>query len=186
MSLPNFSSHLLVRYGAMRELASVEFATDQQIVADFARGQLVVVDCGRGPELAEVVSANSRFGNPASGRFIRNATAQDELLHAHLERISTQVTLACSEQLAEQNRTETIVSIEVMLDCQTLFFHFLQPPDNGDDQLLHSLRHTFQTEFNKDPFVQKVLTGCGPGCGSLSASKCGSNCSSCTLSCKLS
>lgn len=153
------------------------------------RGDRVVVDLGKGPEAAEVVRVGIYL--ETEGTLIRRFSPEDEYLEGVLREITDAAYRRCDEWLQEHQPHLTLLGIEPMLDCQTVYFHFLSEPETKE--ILDRLLEIYQSELDHNPQVKKVAVGCG-NCGtsdhalkshdSTSKNR-GHGCSSCSVRCSI-
>lgn len=173
---------VLVRAGCNRQLIHVEIR-DTAIGNEFRRGQRVIVDYGRGEEVGHVVGTEST--GEATGFLVRPMAVEDELLDGHLREIAESSLEKSIQWLEDAQANETLLEIEPMLDCQTVFFHFLAPPTSP--QIVDELLKIYSDELDTNSFVERVRKGCGPTCGQPNSDSrgCGSNCSTCKVKCSI-
>lgn len=183
---------IMVRYGVNSTVASVHVPrslVDSSQIAEVLqrRGSRIVIDCGRGPEIAETLGA-TKFRMEAAGVLVRVASVEDELISAQLAEIAQSALLKCNNWLDGENRSEVLLQIEPLLDGQTVFFHFLEQPSPSFQDQLEELLRVYEEELASSEFVKKVATGCGPGCGTTerTGAGCGSSCSGCSVRCSVS
>lgn len=185
---------IMVRYGVNPIVASVKVPkslVDSSPIAEVLerRGSRIVIDCGRGPEIAETLGATKFRMEASAGVLVRVASVEDELISVQLTEIADSALLKCNSWLERENHSDVLLQIEPLLDGQTVFFHFLEQPSSASFQdQLGELLKIYETELSNSAFVKKVATGCGPGCGTAerSGAGCGSSCSGCSVRCSVS
>lgn len=183
-SSPTYSQStcLLARYGwqgLVGRLALSEMATDAEQIRLMQRGERIIVDVGRGLETAESLGP-CRGAQQTTGVALRVMTGEDQLLHAQLQQLGQLARDRAASWLSTTKTANVLLNVEPLLDGRTLLFHFLNQVDEVVQLELDHLIRLYEEEVASDPFVQKVIRGCGPNCGSPSAI--GSGCKSSSTS----
>lgn len=183
---------IMVRKGVNAEVACVQVSqslinSDSTLESLERRGCRVVIDCGRGPEIAESLGV-TKLKVAATGVLVRLAGVEDELVSRQLTEIASKAMFKCSSWLEDADLCEVLLHIEPLLDGQTVYFHFLEKPGESFQDQLGELLSIYESELSSSAFVKKVATGCGPGCGTSdrSGAGCGSSCSGCAIRCAVS
>lgn len=154
------------------------YVADVEPASALKRGEQVVIDSGRGPEIAEVVCSSTKV-NQSLAKLVRPASVEDIVLNAHLEEIADKALNRCTAWLESQHNAAVLTAIEPLLDCKTVYFHFLGV-DCGEWELSQLLRY-YEMELGEDDFVKRVMTGCGPNCGSGGCGSAQTGCVGCAL-----
>ncbi len=194
MSELSSEKSIMVRYGVNPMVASVKVPrslVDSSPIAGVLerRGSRIVIDCGRGPEIAETLGATKFKMESSAGVLVRVASVEDELISAQLAEIAQSALMKCNNWLERENHSDVLLQVEPLLDGQTVFFHFLEQPSSSNFQdRLGELLRIYEVELTNSAFVKKVAEGCGPGCGTTerSGAGCGSSCSGCSVRCSVS
>jgi cell fate regulator YaaT (PSP1 superfamily) len=158
---------------------------------DLVRGDRVICRTGRGLEIGTVLCESVRratdLDEPSStGRFVRPADANAELLWAKLQELSFDAAGACEGYLRENGLDDVLLDVEPMLDGRTLYFHFLGEPSQAVSDRIGELAEVYRQSVIASPFAQRVEVGCGPDCGTESKGGCGTSggCAVCTVASK--
>ena len=117
--------------------------------------------------------------NQSLAKLVRPASVEDIVLNAHLEEIADKALNRCTAWLESQHNAAVLTAIEPLLDCKTVYFHFLGV-DCGEWELSQLLRY-YEMELGEDDFVKRVMTGCGPNCGSGGCGSAQTGCVGCAL-----
>lgn len=192
VKLKNDQRHAVTQFGVMSIVGLIPIGDDRQL----ERGDWIVCQTGRGLEIGCVrsIGTNRSPENTAdqfAGHFVRMATDSDHMAQSRLDDKKHVGLEACSQWLAEQGSTEVLLDVDVMLDGQRLYFHFLGDNDTFDPALNDQLVEIYDRVTGIRQFTQTVSEGCGPDCGSDGSGchtdgNCGSGgsktgCSSCGL-----
>jgi hypothetical protein len=182
----NSTGRLLVRHGWDNQIAVVEVAPEVELENSLPkRGERVAIECGRGIEVGECLGPCSVQEEIANGKLIRKMSIEDELLDGHLRELANRALNRCLDWLNEFAPDQVLLEVEPLLDGRTLFFYFLNDPDDCVQEHLDRLVTLYDQEVRNSEFAQKVEAGCGPGCGTSSAKSGCSNCSSCSVGCRV-
>jgi hypothetical protein len=150
----------------------------------FKRNDRLIVQSPRGIEAGRFLGTCSPDPVPM-GQVIRRMTAEDQLLDSHLQEFGRKAFQRCAQWLDENRHQAVLLEVEPLLDCKTLFFHFLSGTDPLIQQHVDQLVRLYEAEVAASEFVRQVAQGCGPGCGTEVAAGCGASagCSQCQADC---
>ncbi len=192
--------HYAVRVGVHGQVG--RFAAPSE---KFTRGSAVICRTQRGLEVGSVLTAirfasQSNVEEPAvaasqamgrshddaatDGHIVRRMTAEDQLLWGHLQGLASDAAESCQKWLEANNSVNQLIDVEPLLDGKTLYFHFLNQPNEETDAQIDKLVEIFQQTVETSEFRKLLEHGCGPGCGTDKATRgCGTACASCTTKC---
>lgn len=171
----------LVRVGSGGETVSIQCGA-----YPLNRGARVVCRTKRGLEIGTVLCESATEQLDESGRFIRPADANDELLWSKLLELSCDAAELCQQHLREHGLDDVLLDVDPMLDGRTLYFNFLGEPSQAAGDRMAELAEVYRASVAASPFAQRVEVGCGPDCGSESKSGCGTSggCVACSVASK--
>ncbi len=166
-----------VRIGAMADVHSL------QAPSGLVRGRRMLVRTGRGVELAEVIAeqAGRLPAEDSAVRFLRQTTAEDEMLLERLERHKREAVEACREALANSGSPAVLLDVDQIFDGGTLLLHYLGPVDPLATSATRTIVERYESIVRSREFAQLLSEGCGPGCGTGESSGCGGGCDGCSL-----
>jgi hypothetical protein len=130
----------------------------------------VVCQTGRGLEIGRVrlllTAADGGAQEDIVGPILRVATESDLLTRQRIERAAPAGIDACNRWLGDNGFSQIVLDVDVPLDGQRLYFHFLGDVDRSLEAVTESLVELFDQTAGIRRFTQAVITGCGPQCGS--------------------
>lgn len=129
----------------------------------------VVCQTGRGLEMGRVkllLSDDAVSESELVGPVLRVATDADLLTRQRIERAVPQGIEACNLWLGENGFAQIVLDVDVPLDGQRLYFHFLGDVDRSLESATDKLVELFDKTTGIRSFTQAVAVGCGPNCGS--------------------
>lgn len=129
----------------------------------------VVCQTGRGLEMGRVkllLTDDSMAESELVGPVLRVATDADLLTRQRIERAVPQGIDACNLWLGENGFAQIVLDVDVPLDGQRLYFHFLGDVDRSLESVTDQLVELFDKTTGIRSFTQAVAIGCGPNCGS--------------------
>ncbi len=160
----------LVRVGYQHEITSVHTGA-----ISLNRGDQIIFRTPRGVEMGQVLAATNPeyIETTGTGKFIRKARQEDELLWRQLTRLSVDASTACQSFLEAQSIPDVLLEVEPLIDGRTLYFHFLGTPSLETEQHVQKLSEVYQKSVASSRFAVLLEHGCGPGCGTKEKSGCG-------------
>jgi hypothetical protein len=166
-----------VRLGSHRVCS--EMAAGAQILK---RGDRIVCRTQRGLEIGTVLGT-CQGDAVAAGKWLRYASAIDELLWDNLLKLSGGAAVSCQAHIDAIGAGDILLDVEPLLDGKTLFFHFLGEPSARTSEALERLIDIYAHSVATSKFARAVEEGCGPDCGTSTKSGCGTSggCSTCSV-----
>jgi hypothetical protein len=166
-----------VRLGSQR--ACCEIAAGAQALQ---RDDRIVCRTQRGLEIGTVLGT-CQGDAVAAGRWLRFASAGDELLWDNLVQLSGVAAVSCQTHIDTLGTGDILLDVEPLLDGKTLFFHFLGEPSARTSEALERLIDIYANSVATSRFAKALEEGCGPGCGTSAKSGCGTSggCSTCSV-----
>lgn len=160
----------VVQIGALPILTRVTIPSEQTV----SRDQWIVCQTGRGLEMGRICDVDSgrtagrSLGQDSSGstQFLRIASDSDLLAMSRLENRKPEGLEACCQWLADQQCAALLLDVDITLDGQRLYFHFLEDGLPLPLSLESDLADVFDQATGIRQFTSAVSTGCGPDCGS--------------------
>ncbi|MBL8892625.1 MAG: hypothetical protein JNL67_21795 [Planctomycetaceae bacterium] len=129
----------------------------------------VVCQTGRGLEMGRVklfLTDDADTESEWVGPVLRIATDADLLTRQRIERAVPQGIDACNLWLGENGFAQIVLDVDVPLDGQRLYFHFLGDVDRSLESATEKLVELFDKSTGIRSFTEAVAVGCGPNCGS--------------------
>ena len=159
----------LIHFGNLPILGRVPLPSELKV----ERNQWVVCQTGRGLEMGlvkdltvhrnyAVQTSEATLPDPT---FVRMATEADHLAHQRLESKKAAGLNACANRLADTLPGTVLLDVDVTLDGQRIYFHFLGDTRDLDNQVDSELAEIYDQATGIRSFTSAVATGCGPECG---------------------
>ena len=170
----------LVRVGVHAQIARLLGEPDLKL----GRGLTVICRTNRGIELGEVLaeaplSIEADTPIQFDGNILRRAVTEELYLHSELKKLAEQFLPEAAKAIAELDPTAVLLEVEPMLDCQTVYFHFLSATPDSVQHLMDSLAQRFQQAVQQSRLAELLEKGCGPGCGTKDHGCASSGCKGC-------
>jgi cell fate regulator YaaT (PSP1 superfamily) len=149
----------------------------------YDRGTSVICRTRRGLEIGSVLNISEPSEESTFGTILRQASAEDHLLWARIERNRSSAFEDCQRLLDERNAQTALIDVELLFDGESIFFYFLGDITPAIEQLTQELAATYEAKVQLKQFAEAMATGCGPGCGTDEAAGCGDSggCSTCSI-----
>lgn len=167
----------LVRYSLLGQIG--RFTSSDAVC--YPRSSRVIVRSVRGLEIGTVLAEPDSESQAASiqGQILRRMTVEDDLLQARLDKHRQEAFTACTDLLASEKVSATLMDVEHLFDGEGLYFYFLGGVPAEAERLTRQLAETYETSVEFRRFAETLTEGCGPGCGTEEAMGQG-GCDSCT------
>lgn len=152
----------------------------------FERGTMVVCRTNRGIELGEVL-AEATLATDANtevefdGTILRRAAAEELYLQGELKKLADQFLVEAAQAIQQVDSQAILLEVEPMLDCQTVYFHFLGMPPDALHEMMDELAVRFQRTVQNSRLAELLDKGCGPGCGTKDHGCSSSGCKGCAV-----
>lgn len=152
----------------------------------FERGTMVVCRTNRGIELGEVLAeatlaADTKTEVEFDGTILRRASAEELYLQGELKKLAEQFLVESSQAIQQVDSQAILLEVEPMLDCQTVYFHFLGMPPDALHEMMDELAVRFQRTVQNSRLAELLDKGCGPGCGTKDHGCSSSGCKGCAV-----
>lgn len=172
----------LARLGVHAQIARLQSDLDSK----FDRGAMIVCRTNRGTELGEVLAEASFIAEPnaaiqCDGIIVRQAAAEELYLHKELKKLAEAFLPEASQEVLGREPAAVLLEIEPMLDCQTVYFHFLGGLPESSQAIVDELALRFQGLVQKSRLAELLDKGCGPGCGTQDRGCSSTGCKGCAV-----
>lgn len=172
----------LVRVGVHAQIARLQ----SEFEGHFERGLKVVCRTSRGIELGEVLalsplSVDADAEVQFDGTILRQAAPEELYLQTELKKLADQYLPEASAAIQEIEPQALLLEVEPMLDCQTVYFHFLGVTPESLHGMMDELALRFQQLVQKSRLAELLDKGCGPGCGTKESGCSSSGCKGCAV-----
>lgn len=172
----------LVRIGVHSQIARLQSEHEGRLV----RGDAVVCRTNRGVELGEILAEAAFMTDPlrpvqCDGVILRPAAPDELYLRGELKKLAETFLPEASHKVALVEPAAVLLEVEPMLDCQTVFFHFLGATPESAQRLMDDLALRFQQVVQESRLAELLDKGCGPGCGTKENGCSSSGCKGCAV-----
>jgi hypothetical protein len=172
----------LVRLGVHAQIARLQCDLDSK----FERGAIIVCRTNRGTELGEVLAEASFIAEPkvaiqCDGMIVRQAAAEELYLQQELKKLAEAFLPEASEEILSRGSAAVLLEVEPMLDCQTVYFHFLGGLPESSQAIMDELALRFQGVVQSSRLAELLDKGCGPGCGTKDRGCNSTGCKGCAV-----
>lgn len=173
----------LARIGIHSQIARLQASSDEF----YQRGDMVLCRTTRGVELGELLAEANLSASQSvdliecDGKLLRRAAPEELYLHGELKKIAASYVEEAATAIKGVDESAVLLEVETMLDCQTVYFHFLGDVSDRVHRLVDELAHRFQQSVQNSRLAELLENGCGPGCGTADHG-CGSGgCKGCAV-----
>lgn len=172
----------LVRLGVHAQIARLQSDPDSK----FDRAAITVCRTNRGTELGEVLAEAFFVGDPnvaiqCDGMIVRRAAAEELYLHKELRKLAEAFLPEASKEISSREPAAVLLEVEPMLDCQTVYFHFLGSLPESSQSIMDELALRFQGLVQNSRLAELLDKGCGPGCGTQDRGCSATGCKGCAV-----
>jgi len=115
------------------------------------------------------------------GKLLRRAVPEELYLHGELKKIAGSYVELAALAIKEVDESAVLLEVETMLDCQTVYFHFLGDASDPVHRLVDELAHRFQQSVQNSRLAELLDKGCGPGCGTADHGCSSGGCKGCAV-----
>jgi hypothetical protein len=172
----------LVRVGVHAQIARLQ----SELEGHFERGLQVVCRTSRGIELGEVLAEaplviEADAAVQFDGTILRRAAQEELYLQAELKKLADQYLPEAAAAIQTVDPQALLLEVEPMLDCQTVYFHFLGTTPESLHSRMDELALQFQRTVQESRLAELLDKGCGPGCGTKDSGCSSSGCKGCAV-----
>jgi len=167
--------------GRLRSEGDIQYVREQRVVCRTARG----IELGTVLSTTEQVDESMVRQGEDDGVVVRLAAPEDNYLNDELVKLAEGFVPEATQAFLSIDPTALLLEIEPMLDCQTVYFHFLGDVSDAVQMRAGEMANRFQAIVGESRFAEMLQKGCGPGCGTTDkgcGSKGGKGCAGCAVS----